>query len=180
MAGRVPSPRPWRRTAAHAAVCTLALLLAACASPPPRTVKGPDEPLPPLRERVVFSALSQVGTPYRYGGRTPEQGFDCSGLVWHSHRQAGLKPPRTTTAQSRAARRIPTTALRPGDLLFFRTGGGGVGHVGIYIGEGRFVHAPSSGRRVSTQRLDHPYWRPRLLHAGHLYGDTDPPGGRRP
>ncbi|WP_200179755.1 NlpC/P60 family protein [Ectothiorhodospira mobilis] len=166
---------------ATATACALTLLLAACASHPPHTGKDPAAgPLGAQRAAVVFSALSQVGTPYRYGGRTPEQGFDCSGLVWHSHRQAGLKPPRTTTAQSRAARRIPTTALRPGDLLFFRTGGGGVNHVGIYIGEGRFVHAPSSGRRVSTQRLDHPYWRPRLVHTGHLYGDTEPRGGRRP
>lgn len=162
------------------AACILGLLLAACASTPPHTGQAPAGPLGPQRAQVVFTALNQVGTPYRYGGHSPEQGFDCSGLVWHAHRQAGLASPRTSAAQSRAAQRVSVESLRPGDLLFFRTGGDGVNHVGIYIGEGRFVHAPSNGRKVSTQRLNHPYWHQRLVRAGHLYGDTDPAGGRRP
>ncbi|MFP4160506.1 MAG: C40 family peptidase [Ectothiorhodospira sp.] len=171
------APRPPRQDPKVTAIaCILTLLLGACASAPPRTGEAPvlKEDLPPERSQVVFNALNQVGTPYRYGGHTPGRGFDCSGLVWHAHRQAGLDAPRTSAAQSRRVERVPSGALRPGDLLFFRIEGRGVDHVGIYIGEGRFVHAPSSGRHVSTQRLDHPYWRRRLVHAGHLYEDPDP------
>ncbi|EHQ53138.1 MULTISPECIES: C40 family peptidase [Ectothiorhodospira] len=155
---------PWLRLALVAAT----LLLGACGTSPTRPPADP-ETLDPQRSQVVFHALSMVGKPYRYGGTSPEDGFDCSGLVWFTHHHAGIPVPRTTTTQSEGVRRISTQALTPGDLLFFRTGRAGPGHVSIYIGDGRFVHAPSSGRPVTTEDLDHPYWSRRFLHAGHFY-----------
>jgi cell wall-associated NlpC family hydrolase len=107
---------------------------------------------------VLLRALGLVGTPYRYGGNTPEGGFDCSGLVGFVFRDAaGLQLPRTTAGlmQLRATP-VPRDRLRPGDLVLFRPDGGG--HVGIYVGEGRFVHAPSAGGTVRMDRLDLPYW----------------------
>ena len=99
------------------------------------------------RQYVVRTAQSMIGKPYRYGGDSPSRGFDCSGLVQYSHRVAGIDVPRTSTQQHRSARAIALHDLQPGDLLFFRIQGK-TGHVGIYLGEGRFVHAPSSGKHV--------------------------------
>lgn len=120
------------------------------------------------RQYVVRTAQSMIGKPYRYGGNSPSRGFDCSGLVEYAHRVAGIPVPRTTTQQHSTARPVALNDLRPGDLLFFRIQGK-TGHVGIYLGDGRFVHAPSGGKRVSTARLDNVYWKPRLIGAGHYY-----------
>ena len=108
---------------------------------------------------VLLRALGLVGTPYRYGGNTPEGGFDCSGLVGFVFREAaGLQLPRSTAGLMQLrADTVTRDRLRPGDLVLFRPEGGG-GHVGIYVGEGRFVHAPSSGGTVRMDRLDLPYW----------------------
>ncbi len=105
-------------------------------------------------------AISLVGTPYRYGGNTPEGGFDCSGLVNYVYRDMlDLRLPRT----SRDLFAMPHAPIAPdrlagGDLVFFGSGGS-VSHVGIYVGEGRFVHAPSSGGTVRLDRLDGAWWR---------------------
>lgn len=118
--------------------------------------------------RVALTALQWLGVPYRYGGASP-QGFDCSGLVWYSYRQLGLRVPRTTAGLQADSRPVPTAELRPGDLLFFRfTGGSKASHVGIYLGDRRFVHAPSRGGWVSRARLDSEFWRSRLVGAGRL------------
>lgn len=109
------------------------------------------------RLEVVTNALAQVGTPYRYGGTGPE-GFDCSGLVYYTHGEAGIPVPRVTAAQKRAAERVSRSSLQPGDLVFFRTGAT-TNHVGIMIDSTRFVHAPSSGKSVRTSRLTDEYWR---------------------
>lgn len=85
-----------------------------------------------------------------------------------SYRQLGLEVPRTTGGQLRAMSRVPLSALRPGDLLFFRINGK-VSHVALYTGESRFVHAPSSGKRVSFSDLENPYWKRRLVAAGRLH-----------
>ena len=142
--------------------------LAACSTPSPRGAGSPPvrhegyEPATALSARandVLLRALGLVGTPYRHGGNTPEGGFDCSGLVGFVFREAaGLSLPRTTAAlmQMRATP-VSRSQLRPGDLVLFRPGGDG-GHVGIYVGEGRFVHAPSRGGTVRMDRLDLPYW----------------------
>ena len=137
------------------------------AFPPPAAAPRP-EPSSPLGQRVAATALQFLGTPYRYGGDSPA-GFDCSGLVWYSYRQLGHRVPRTTEGLQAGSRPVPASALRPGDLLFFRFNDRRKPtHVGIYLGQRRFVHAPSSGGRVSRARLDAPYWRERLVGAGRL------------
>jgi murein DD-endopeptidase len=104
------------------------------------------------------TALSMRGKPYRYGGYSP-QGFDCSGLVHYSYAQAGGSLPRNTNGLWVRSRTIDRGEIRPGDLLFFHQEGKRNSHVGIYIGSNRFVHAPSSGKQVSTASLSDPYWR---------------------
>ena len=102
-----------------------------------------------------------VGKPYRYGGTSPA-GFDCSGLVQFSYKQAGLALPRETADQRRASQRVKLAELKRGDLLFFDERGRKASHVGIYVGERRFVHAPSSGKSVRNDSLDNPYWKKSL------------------
>ncbi len=120
------------------------------------------------RRHVVATAHAMLGQPYRYGGTRPSRGFDCSGLVYYTHGKAGLEVPRTSQAQLKAARPIAMSRIRPGDLVFFEIGSK-PGHVGIYIGNGEFIHAPSSGKRVTKTRLSDPYWRERVVGAGHYY-----------
>jgi cell wall-associated NlpC family hydrolase len=111
-----------------------------------------------VAERAAHNAAQLVGKPYRYGGASPSSGFDCSGLVQYSYAQAGRKLPRSTDDQRVALQRIRVSELRPGDLIFFDQEGKKSSHVGIYVGSGEFVHAPSSGKRVRRDRLDAPYW----------------------
>jgi murein DD-endopeptidase len=139
----------------------VALLLTACAGGPRTREDGPGV-------RIAASALAQLGRPYRYGGTTPA-GFDCSGLVQYTHDAAGLRVPRTTDEQHDAARSVKLRQLAPGDVLFFRIDSRKISHVAIYTGDGRFVHAPDSGKVVETRRLDEPYYRARLVGAGRLY-----------
>jgi cell wall-associated NlpC family hydrolase len=110
---------------------------------------------------ILFRAIGLVGTPYRYGGNTPRGGFDCSGLVDYVYRDvAGIELPRTAEEISRMdAPSVPRGALESGDIVFFRTQGRHVGHVGIYVGKNRFVHAPNEGGTVRLDYLDAPYWR---------------------
>ncbi len=119
------------------------------------------EPADPVRANaVLMRAISLVGTPYRYGGNTPESGFDCSGLVNYVYRDMlDLRLPRTSRELSAwQGPRIKPERLAAADLVFFGAGGN-VNHVGIYVGEGRFVHAPSTGGTVRLDHLDGPYWR---------------------
>ena len=107
---------------------------------------------------VTLHAISLVGTPYRYGGNTPETGFDCSGLIGYVYRNsAGVLAPRTVAALVDWGQPVPAQALRSGDLVVF-TQNGVAGHAGIYVGEGRFVHAPSKGGDVRLDALDSTYW----------------------
>lgn len=108
-----------------------------------------------------------LGSPYRYGGSSPH-GFDCSGLVYYSYRRAGIHVPRTTYAQMNAANRVRLRDLAAGDLLFFRLGRQPVSHVAIYTGDGQFIHAPSSGKRVSYGSMSDAYWKTRLVAAGRF------------
>lgn len=123
-------------------------------------------PVSAVGERAARTASSLVGSPYRYGGHTPD-GFDCSGLVYYAYRAAGLSVPRTSTQQFQAARPIPITEARAGDLLFFRYQRN-VSHVGIYLGDQRFVHAPSSGKAVSVASLSEAHYRERFIGAGRF------------
>jgi len=123
------------------------------------------------RGEVLLQALGLVGTPYRYGGNTPEGGFDCSGLVGYVFRNAtGVSLPRTTTElMALRAPRIPRKALDVGDVLFFSTDGSGkVSHAGIYSGNGHFVHAPSSGGTVRLDSLSNRYWSRHYLGASRV------------
>lgn len=138
------------------------VMLAACAGSPQRT-SGPAPAPPPQRasEDVLFHAIGLVGTPYQWGGNTPESGFDCSGLVDYVFRtSAGVDLPRTSRAMSRldAPKIRDIGALASGDLLFFRTERHRISHVAIYVGKGRFVHAPNSGGKVRLDKLSNPYW----------------------
>ncbi|MEL7024770.1 MAG: C40 family peptidase [Pseudomonadota bacterium] len=115
---------------------------------------------------VASLAQQQVGVPYLYGGDSPS-GFDCSGLVNYAYREAGLTVPRTTGELWRRARAVDRRDARPGDLVFFDIDGK-PGHVGLYVGDGFFVHAPSTGHEVRTQPLDSPWYSSRLLRVARL------------
>ena len=124
---------------------------------------------PAAANAVLMRAISLVGTPYRYGGNTPEGGFDCSGLVNYVYRDMlDLRLPRTSRELAAVqGPRIAPERLASGDLVFFGSGGT-VSHVGIYVGEGRFVHAPSSGGTVRLDRLDGSWWRDHYSGARRL------------
>ncbi len=150
-------------------LATLAGSLAACGghdgvrarAPAPARHRASTVPADPAASNaVLMRAISLVGTPYRYGGNTPDGGFDCSGLVNYVYRDMlDLKLPRTSRDLAAfQGPRIAPGRLTAADLVFFGSGGS-VTHVGIYVGEGRFVHAPSSGGTVRLDRLDGPYWR---------------------
>lgn len=137
------------------------------ASPGPGVAPpAPASPAAPATaaERAVQHALGMIGAPYRFGGTSP-QGFDCSGLVRYSYALAGYELPRDTREQRRAARTLARDeSPRPGDLLFFRRSRHENNlHVGIYLGDGRFVHAPSRGGTVRVERLDDTHWRRTFL-----------------
>jgi cell wall-associated NlpC family hydrolase len=118
-----------------------------------------------VADRAADYAVQLVGSRYRYGGTSPSTGFDCSGLVQYTYARAGRKLPRSTDDQRVAASRIRVSELRRGDLVFFDQEGKKHGHVGIYVGNGEFVHAPSSGKRVRRDRLDAPYWSRHISEA---------------
>jgi cell wall-associated NlpC family hydrolase len=136
-------------------IMTTVLLAAGCAETP---VKGGS---------IAQLALSMVGVRYRYGGADPREGFDCSGLVYYTYTSNGHAVPRTSQAQFNAARKIPLAQAAEGDLLFFQDQEK-LSHVGIYLGDGQFVHAPSSGGSVRVARIDAPYYQRHLIAVGRL------------
>lgn len=175
------------QSAKNAILAVLLAVLTACASTPPSSRRGssvevrslPDEQTdmasanPAAANDVLFQAISLVGTPYRYGGNSPEIGFDCSGLIGYVFLQsAGLKLPRSTAALIDInAPKVEQDRLIPGDLVYFNTLGGRVSHIGIYVGERRFVHAPSSGGFVRMDNLDTPYWQKHYVEAKRILAD---------
>ena len=159
------------------------LLLAACASSPRReaTYKPShselaDEPAraPEISigtaNDVLFRAMALVGTPYHYGGNTPAGGFDCSGLVDYIYRNAAnIQLPHSSHDMSEMSglKVHSMDELISGDLVFFSIGGG-ISHVGVYVGKGRFVHAPNSGGTVRLDDIDGPYWRDHFAYGKRL------------
>ena len=128
-----------------------------------------DRQLDPKRTELVLVSLSQVGLRYRWGGISPNGGFDCSGLVVYVFHQAlQVIVPRTSYAQARIGRSIGSNGPRPGDLVFFNTMRQRYSHVGIYVGEGRFVHAPAANALVRLDSFEAPYWRDRFDGARQL------------
>ncbi|HET6783435.1 MAG TPA: C40 family peptidase [Pseudoxanthomonas sp.] len=153
-----------------AALLVFTLLLAACGKEqvrPTAPTGASQRHWPQVRptdpesaNAVLMRAIGLVGTPYTYGGNTPESGFDCSGLVAYVYRDMlDLRLPRTSRELAAIqGPRIAPEKLATADLVFFGSKGN-VSHVGIYVGEGRFVHAPSTGGTVRLDYLDGPYWR---------------------
>lgn len=137
---------------------------------------GPDRPTPSrhapkrvirkptLGKRAATIALKAVGVPYRWGGASPASGFDCSGLVYWAYGKLGVELPHSSYALYDLGRRVRTSRLKAGDLLFFY----GLGHVGMYIGRGRMVHAPSSGRLVEIVKLRDSNYGSRLVGARRI------------
>ncbi len=120
----------------------------------------------PTAIAATHIAKSMIGQPYRYGGQSPG-GFDCSGLVWYSYKQVGVQTARTSRGLRQQAKKISRKNLRAGDLVFFK-GWVRTGHVGMYLGNGRFIHAPSSGKKIKVDRLDHGYWHDHFKSAGRI------------
>lgn len=146
-------------------------LLASCAGPQQisRNVDSSELPNTANRapadrsEELVFYALAFLDVKYRYGGTDPETGWDCSGYVSHVFKNAiGVTLPRTSAAMSERGASIGRAALKPGDLVFFNTLKRAYSHVGIYIGNNRFVHAPSSGKSVQISDMNSNYWARRF------------------
>ena len=120
----------------------------------------------PLRNHMVNVARSTIGTPYKWGGNSPQRGFDCSGIMSYVHKNAmGIKIPRTAAKQRDHSRTISYAQLQPGDMLFFKTGRK-TNHVGVYIGDRKFIHAPSGGKRVKVAKMDSSYWHKRFVKFG--------------
>ncbi len=119
-----------------------------------------------LRESIVKTAKSALNAEYRYSGSEPGSGFDCSGLAQYVYAQAGIKIHRTASTQYRNSQKIQKKELLPGDLVFFTTYGPGVTHVGVFIGEKSFIHAPSKGKRVEIADLENVYWKKAFVGAG--------------
>jgi cell wall-associated NlpC family hydrolase len=116
-----------------------------------------------VRADIVVRALTLIDTPYRYGGSTPASGFDCSGLVRYVYQMvAGRQLPRRSEDIGKFGESISRSQLEPGDLVFFNTLARAYSHVAIYIGEGRFLHAPARGGRVRIEALEDRYWRARF------------------
>lgn len=150
------------------------MILQGCAVPqpykpsaPPAAILPPVAPSNGVGNEVAIRAISLLGAPYEWGGNGPTT-FDCSGLVRFIHDQLGIFVPRTAAEQYSAAKPVEVHSLAPGDLLFFRIKGR-ISHVAIYTGEGRFVHAPQTGRPVELRTLDDEFYRPRLAGAGRLF-----------
>jgi cell wall-associated NlpC family hydrolase len=116
-----------------------------------------------VRTDVVVRALTLINTPYRYGGSSPDMGFDCSGLVRYVFQSVGAPQlPRRSEDIGKLGEPITRAQLEPGDLVFFNTLSRAYSHVAIYIGDGRFLHAPARGGRVRIEALDDRYWRVRF------------------
>ncbi|KJV27793.1 C40 family peptidase [Luteibacter yeojuensis] len=177
--------RPIRALGVAALAATLALL-AACGSAPTHrpsssqrhnpaanvpiaknlnwSMKPADAPPPDAANDVLFRAIGLVGTPYRWGGNTPAGGFDCSGLINYIYMTStGLRLPRTSAEMAALDKpKVGESDLASGDLVFF--GRGHVTHVGVYVGKGRFVHAPNSGGAVRLDDLDGAYWKENFVY----------------
>ncbi|WP_455008544.1 C40 family peptidase [Neisseria sicca] len=118
-------------------------------------------------QELMLHSMGLVGTPYRWGGSSTATGFDCSGMIQFVYKNAlGVSLPRTARDMAAASRKIPDNQLKAGDLVFFNTGGSSqYSHVGLYIGNGEFIHAPSSGKTIKTEKLSSPYYAKHYLGA---------------
>lgn len=137
-----------------AVLASLLAWLGGCGTVSPKVATG--------NQRAASDALQLQGQPYRYGGESPGQGFDCSGLVHYVYSRQGVRLPRDTLSMARELPEVVAEQRQPGDLLFFNLEGKPYSHVGLYVGQDAFVHAPRSGRQVVRSSLSLPYWRTHL------------------
>jgi cell wall-associated NlpC family hydrolase len=148
-----------------AAIALAALTLAGCSSAPeipgPTTVRASND----TAAKAVVYAKEMLGRPYRSAGDSPAEGFDCSGLVKYSYARVGIAMPRDTQSQRRTSMLISMRGWREGDLLFFDQDGKRTSHVGMYLGKGRFIHAPSSGGKVRIDSVDAEFWKKHFVEA---------------
>jgi cell wall-associated NlpC family hydrolase len=174
MPNRLRSPLLALAIAALVFCCTAA---SASTDQPSRieSVSAPDNRPKPIRhpaerrkqtlgERAARIALEAVGVPYRWGGTSPASGFDCSGLIYWAYGRLGIEVPHSSYALADMGRRVARPRLKPGDVLVFS----GYGHVGLYVGRGRMVHAPQSGRLVEVVRLGRSHYGSRLVEARRI------------
>ena len=150
----------------------IVFLLHGCATfapPAPAPVQAVQAPVRAERSEALLQALLALGLDYRYGGNSPVTGFDCSGLVAHVYQQAwGIRLPHSTQAQSQAGTPVSLAELQPGDLVFYDTLKRPYSHVGIYLGEDRFVHAPKTGAQVRVESVKSRYWAQRYSGARRI------------
>jgi len=153
-------------------LCLVFAVLIGCGNQPHHSSSGTSYAKQTQRmttgKNIAKLATRLKGIPYRYGGRN-KKGFDCSGLVYYSHQKMGIGVPRTSLEQFKSAYPIQRKLLHPGDLVFFYLNRKRVSHVGIYVGKNKFVHAPKSGKTVTTASLNDPFWRQRYAGAGRFY-----------
>jgi murein DD-endopeptidase len=140
-------------------------------APTSPTHRGPTcarkpKPKPTLGERAALIALRAVGVPYRWGGISPASGFDCSGLVYWAYGRLGIGLPHSSYALYREGRGVARSRMKAGDVLVFS----GLGHVGLYLGRGRMVHAPHSGARVEIVRLGGSQYGSRIVSVRRIRG----------
>jgi len=152
--------RQWQAARLLVAAGMAALFFFGCATTPVKHVSGYT---PEKADKAARVAVSMVGRPYKYKGDSPS-GFDCSGLVRYSYLAAGMDVPHGTKALRSSTRTVGRN-MQKGDLLFFNESGEKYSHVGIYLGDNSFVHAPSSGRAVRKDSLQDPYWKKHFLDA---------------
>jgi hypothetical protein len=171
---------------AGAGLLALVCLLSACSSTPTRSTASHDTGLrargAPINdpsaglEEISIEAMALVGTPYRYGGNTPDTGFDCSGLVRYVvQRAASVNLPRTAAEMGRRGASLERRDVASGDLVFFNTTGQPNSHVGIYVGQNRFVHAPATGGTVRLEDMTKSYWASRYMGARRVVAASNLP-----
>ena len=150
-------PSPLLRPILHLFLCLpLVMLLSACGKS--HTSSHYAYPTSNAGTAIAASARSQLGKPYLKGGISPRNGFDCSGLVYWACAQNGVSVPRTAHEQMKIGQKVKSSALRPGDIVVFKTSWTGY-HTGIYLGQGRFVHSPRPNTRVRIDSLLKEYWK---------------------
>lgn len=160
------SNRIFYRTALLLFVSAVALVLVAgCATAPSKRVTGYSAS---AGDKAADTALTMIGRPYKFTGDTPG-GFDCSGLVRYSYLTAGMDVPHGTGLLKNSTRSVGLRNARKGDLLFFVQSGKKYSHVGIYVGNGQFVHAPSTGGKVRTDSIADPYWKKHYLDTRRFF-----------
>lgn len=125
-------------------------------------------------QKLLGKAMQLIGVKYRFGGTNPETGLDCSGYVQYVYKSSvGVNLPRTAAEQARIGERVATSEVRPGDMVFFNTRGFNNSHVGIYVGNGMFVHAPNSRSRVRFDSLESGYWKTKFTGVRRVSGPAN-------